>query len=88
MNFQNYVLFFTVVASFGILYNKWELKYLEKEQINYNANIKNFLLNRKTISDYDLFSKPFIWIHVDNELNTRLNSRYFPSQELQPNFDL
>tara|TARA_B100001094_G_C18098251_1_gene754239 strand:+ start:406 stop:1350 length:945 start_codon:yes stop_codon:yes gene_type:complete len=60
-----------VVASFGILYNKWELKYLEKEQINYNANIKNFLLNRKTISDYDLFSKPFIWIHVDNELNTR-----------------
>lgn len=26
-------------------------------------------------------------IEYDNELNTRLNSRYFPSQELQPNFD-
>lgn len=71
MKFQNYVLFFTVVATFGVLYNRWEHKYLEKENVQMNQNIKKYLLNRQVISEYDLFSKPFIWIHVDNELNTR-----------------
>ena len=71
MNFQNYVLFFSVIAAFGVLYNRWEHKYLEKENNNMNLHIKKYLLNRKVISDYDLFSKPFIWIHVDNELNSR-----------------
>ena len=71
MNFQNYVLFFTVIASFGVLYNRWEHKYLEKDLIIKNQNIKKYLLNRQVISDHDLFSKPFIWIHVDNELNSR-----------------
>lgn len=71
MNFQNYVLFFTVIASFGVLYNRWEHKCLEKDIIIKNHNIKKYLLNRKVISDHDLFSKPFIWIHVDNELNSR-----------------
>ena len=33
-----------------------------------NLHIKKYLLNRQVISEYDLFSKPFIWIHVDNEL--------------------
>ena len=70
MNFQNYVLFFTVIASFGVLYNR-EHKYLEKDLIIKNQNIKKYLLNRQVISDHDLFSKPFIWIHVDNELNSR-----------------
>ena len=70
MKFQNYVLFFTVVATFGVLYNRWEHKYLEKENVQMNQNIKKYLLNRQVISEYDLFSKPFIWIHVDNELNT------------------
>lgn len=71
MNFQNYVLFFSVITAFGVLYNRWEYKYLEKENNNMNYNIKKYLLNRQVISDYDLFSKPFIWIHVDNELNSR-----------------
>ena len=31
MNFQNYVLFFSVIAAFGVLYNRWEHKYLEKK---------------------------------------------------------
>ena len=26
-------------------------------------------------------------IEYDNELNVRLNTRYFPSQELQPNYN-
>ena len=71
MNFENYVLFFSVIAAFGVLYNRWEHKYLEKEQLAMNHNIKKYLLNRQVITDYDLFSKPFIWIHIDNELNTR-----------------
>lgn len=71
MNFQNYVMFFSVIAAFGVLYNRWEYKYLEKQHINKNYNIKKYLLNRQVISDNDLFSKPFIWIHVDNELNSR-----------------
>ncbi len=66
-----YIVLFIVITGFGILYNRWEQKNLEVENNQTNQHIAQFLLNRNLTSDYDINAKPFLWIHVENELNSR-----------------
>jgi len=71
MDIQNYLIYFVIITAFGVLYNKWEKKYIEKDEDDVSHHIKQFLLNREISQDVDIFTKPFLWIHVDNELNSR-----------------
>ena len=71
MNYVNYVVFFVLIIGVGSLYKTWEMKELQKDKGKTNTHIKEFLLNRTNTQDIDIFTRPFLWIHVDNELNAR-----------------
>ena len=71
MNYVNYFVFFVLIVGVGSLYKTWELKELQKDKGRTNEHIKDFLLNRTNTQDVDIFTRPFLWIHVDNEINSR-----------------
>ena len=71
MNYVNYFVFFVLVVGVGSLYKTWEIKELKKDKSRTNHHIKEFLLNRSNKQDVDIFTRPFLWIHVDNEINAR-----------------
>ena len=71
MNYVNYIVFFVLIIGVGSLYKTWEIKELQKDKGRTNTHIKEFLLNRSNNQDFDIFTRPFLWIHVDNELNAR-----------------
>ena len=62
---QTYIIFFIVITGFGILYNRWEQKNLAVENNETNHHIAQFLLNRNLTTDYDINTKPFLCIHVE-----------------------
>ena len=68
---MNYLVFFVLIVAGGSLYKTWEIKELDKDKGKTNEHIKDFLLNRSNKQSDDIFTRPFIWIHVDNELNAR-----------------
>ena len=68
---QTYLALFIIITAFGVLYNRWEQKNLEVENKNTNHHIRQFLLNKDISNEFDINSKPFLWIHVENELNSR-----------------
>lgn len=71
MDVQRYLIYFVIITAFGILYNKWEQKNIVKKHESNLHHIKQFLLNKNVTSDVDINSKPFLWIHVENDLNSR-----------------
>jgi hypothetical protein len=71
MNYVNYIVFFVLIIGVGSLYKTWEIKELQKDKGRTNVHIKDFLLNRTNTQDVDIFTRPFLWIHVDNEINAR-----------------
>ena len=71
MEVQRYLIYFVIITAFGILYNRWEQKNIVKKHESNLQHIKQFLLNKEVTSDIDINSKPFLWIHVENELNSR-----------------
>lgn len=71
MDVQRYLIYFVIITAFGILYNKWETKNIkQKHELNVQ-HIKQFLLNKQPTTDIDINSKPFLWIHVESDINSR-----------------
>ena len=62
-----YVLYFIIITTLGILYDKYKTKQsLSENQANFDL-IKKYLLNDNALSG----SKPIVWVHIDHEVNSR-----------------
>ena len=74
MDIQQYFIYFIIITAFGILYSRWEKKYIDEDKDETTEHIRQFLLNRELTQNIDIFAKPFLWIHVDSELNSPFHS--------------
>jgi hypothetical protein len=62
------VLFYLVLILAGVAYNRYK-KSQEGNNISHDYNlVKKYLLNDKSLADT---RKPFLWIHIDYEVNAR-----------------
>lgn len=66
-----YIIYFIILTSIGMLYDKYKKKYLPSDHDRNDKMIREFLLNDSVISN----SKPIMWIHTSYDIN----SRYWPS---------
>ena len=66
-----YIIYFIILTSIGMLYDKYKKKYLPSDHDRNDKMIREFLLNDSVISN----SKPIMWIHT----SYNINSRYWPS---------
>ena len=66
-----YIIYFIILTSIGMLYDKYKKKYLPNDHDRNDKMIREFLLNDSVISN----SKPIMWIHTSYDIN----SRYWPS---------
>ena len=66
-----YIIYFIILTSIGMLYDKYKKKYLPSDSERNDKMIQNFLLNDSVMSN----SKPIMWIHT----SYNMNSRYWPS---------
>lgn len=63
---MKYILGFVLVTAVGILYEKYQQKFLPDEELRNVNLIKQFLLN-----DSNNLGKPVLWIHTENNVNAR-----------------
>ena len=66
-----YIIYFIILTSIGMLYDKYKKKYLPSDSERNDKMIQDFLLNDSVISN----NKPIMWIHT----SYNMNSRYWPS---------
>jgi hypothetical protein len=76
MDIQQYFIYFIIITAFGVFYSRWEKKYIDEDKDETTEHIRQFLLNRELTQNIDIFAKPFLWIHVDSELNSRTWSSF------------
>ena len=62
-----YIIYFIVLTSIGMLYDKYKKKYLPSDTDKNDKLIKDFLLNDSLISN----NKPIMWIHTSYNINSR-----------------
>ena len=66
-----YIIYFLILTSIGMLYDKYKKKYLPSDNARNDKMIREFLLNDSVISN----NKPIMWVHT----SYNINSRYWPS---------
>ena len=71
MNNLNNIVYVIIFLGIGVLFNRWETKNKVKKEETDSDRVKEFILNKKQSNDIKLFTKPFIWIHLDNTINAR-----------------
>ena len=62
-----YIIYFIILTSIGMLYDKYKKKYLPSDEGRKNELIRQFLLNDSVISN----NKPLMWIHTSYNTNAR-----------------
>jgi len=62
-----YIIYFIVLTSIGMLYDKYKKKYLPSDTDKNDKLIKDFLLNDSLLSN----NKPIMWIHTSYSINSR-----------------
>ena len=71
MDNLNNIVYVIIFLGIGVLINRWETKSIVKKEETDNERVREFILNKKQSDDIKLFTKPFIWIHLDNTINAR-----------------
>ena len=66
-----YIIYFIILTSIGMLYDKYKKKYLPSDEGRKDELIRQFLLNDSVISN----SKPIMWVHT----SYNVNARYWPA---------
>ena len=66
-----YIIYFIILTSIGMLYDKYKKKYLPSDDDRKEKMIRQFLLNDSVISN----NKPIMWVHT----SYNFNSRFWPS---------
>lgn len=67
----NYIGYFLILIVAGMLYEKFQQKYKQQDEVDNNLLIQKFLLNKDT----NLGGKPLLWVHSTHTVN----ARYWPS---------
>jgi len=62
-----YIIYFIILTSIGMLYDKYKKKYLPSDTDKNDKMIKEFLLNDSLLSN----NKPIMWIHTSYNINSR-----------------
>lgn len=62
-----YIIYFIILTSIGMLYDKYKQKYLPSESDKAEKMIREFLLNNDVVSN----NKPIMWVHTRYEINPR-----------------
>ena len=71
MSNLNNIVYVIIFLGIGVLINRWETKNIVKKEETDNDRVREFILNKKQSDDVKLFTKPFIWIHLDTAINSR-----------------
>ena len=67
----NNIVYVIIFLGIGVLINRAERKSIVKKEVTDSDRVKEFILNKKQTDDVKLFTKPFIWIHLDDTANAR-----------------
>lgn len=62
-----YLMYFIILTSIGMLYDKYKKKYLPSDWDRKNGLIQKYLLNDSVTSS----NKPIMWVHTSHEINSR-----------------
>ena len=74
-----------IILFVGFLYNRWEEKNKDKEQVNgYELVQKYFIGDKKSLGK---IKKPFLWIHVSYDWNARKWESFYSRNTLNLNQD-
>jgi hypothetical protein len=74
-----------IILFIGFLYNRWEEKNKDKEQVNgYELVQKYFIGDKKSLGN---IKKPFLWIHVTYDWNARKWESFYSRNTLNLNQD-
>ena len=71
MSNLNNIVYVIIFLGIGVLINRWETKNIVKKEETDSDRVREFILNKKQSDDVKLFTKPFIWIHLDTAANSR-----------------
>ena len=62
-----YIIYFILLTSIGMIYDRYKRKYMPSDEERKNALIKHYLLNDSILGS----NKPIMWIHTRQNVNAR-----------------
>lgn len=76
-----YIIFFIILTSVGMLYDRYKNKFLPNDDQHRNDMIQKFLLNDSILST----GKPILWIHTSYNINARMWPSFYGRNTKQLN---
>ena len=67
MKIIKYIMFFILMTTVGMLFDRYKKKYLPDEELDKYNLVRKYLLNESG----SINGKPILWIHTDYEINAR-----------------
>ena len=81
MRIVKYIMFFILMTTIGMLFDRYKKKFLPDEELDKYNLVRKFLLNESESSN----GKPLLWIHSDYEVNARNWDSFYSRNSKQGN---
>ena len=67
MKLLNYVMFFILMTTVGMLFDRYKKKFFPDEELDKYNLVRKYLLNESG----SVIGKPILWIHSEYDINAR-----------------